>query len=227
MKDKIRKLLALAADPHAAPNEAETAARQAAKLMAKHDIDLADLEEEDLRKAWDMTEVKAQGCRPGKKNPTEVPPWIGIIAWGVKIYTRTRASNGAGYVRFKGPREDVELAKWLHEFLLHQAYAASKGLPLGEANRFRNGFASALQGRLKAMARERDASDQEDRAGSSGTALVKVQDARKAEMDRLFGEEGKGKSSGAKSNSDGYSAGLSASIPTARPIGGESRRLLT
>ena len=226
MKDKIRKLLALAADPNAQGAEAETAARMAAKLMAKHDIDLAELEEEELRKAWDMTTAEAQGCRPGKKNPTEVPPWIGIIAWGVKVFTRTRCANGRGVVRFKGPREDVELAKWLHEFLLHQAYAASKGLPLGEANRFRNGFASALQGRLKRMARERDASDQEDRAGSSGTALVKVQDARKVEMDKIFGPEGTSKSSGVKSNSDGYSAGLSASIPTARPIGGESRRLL-
>lgn len=111
MKDKIRKLLALAADPNAQGAEAETAARMAAKLMAKHDIDLAELEEEELRKAWDMTTAEAQGCRPGKKNPTEVPPWIGIIAWGVKVFTRTRCSNGRGVVRFKGPREDVELAK--------------------------------------------------------------------------------------------------------------------
>ena len=40
MKEKIRKLLALASDPNAAPNEAATAARQAQALMNKHDIDL-------------------------------------------------------------------------------------------------------------------------------------------------------------------------------------------
>ena len=44
MKDKIRKLLALAADPHAASGEVENASRMAAKLMAKHDIELANLE---------------------------------------------------------------------------------------------------------------------------------------------------------------------------------------
>ena len=227
MKDKIRKLLALAADPNAAPNEAETAARMAARLMAKHDIDMADLEEEALRSAWDMTEVMAQGCRPGKKNAVEVPPWIGIIAWGVKVYTRTRSSSGAGTVKFKGPREDVELAKWLHEYLLHQAYAASKGLPLGEANRFRNGFATALQGRLKRMARERDEFDRQDNTGAAGTALVKVQDARAREMDRLYGTEARGKSTGVKSNLDGRAAGMAAAIPTNRPIAPSAgRRML-
>ena len=48
MKDKIRALLALAADPSAAPQEAESAGRMAAKLMAKYQIDLGDLEEEAL-----------------------------------------------------------------------------------------------------------------------------------------------------------------------------------
>lgn len=226
LTDKIRKLLALAADPNAAPNEAETAGRMAARLMAKHDIDLADLEEEALRQAWDMTELRAQGCRPGKKNAVEVPPWIGIIAWGVKVYTRTRTTTGAGYIKFKGPREDVELAKWLHEYLLHQAYEASKGLPLGEANRFRNGFASALQGRLKRMARDRDASDREDHTGTSGTALIKVQDARSAEMDRLYGPETRGKTTGVKASADGREAGMNAAIPTNRPIASAGRRML-
>lgn len=224
MKDKIRKLLALAADPNAQGAEAETAGRMAAKLMAKHDIDLADLQEDELRKAWDMTRTAAQGCRPGKKNAKEVPPWIGIIAWGVKVYTKTRVSNGFGIVYFKGPREDTELSKWLHEYLLDQCYAASKGLGLGDANRFRNGFAAACQRRLKVMSRVREDSDREDRAGS--TALVRVQDAREAEMNLVFGHEDKAKSSAVGMDQAGYAAGLMAAIPTAKPIGAESRHLL-
>ena len=107
MKDKIRKLLALAADPGASPQEAETASRQAAALMAKHDIDLADLEEEALRAEFDLTEAQAMGCRPGKTNAVEVPPWIGIIAYGVKVYTRTRVRAGRGVVFFQGTRERI------------------------------------------------------------------------------------------------------------------------
>jgi len=224
--EKIQKLLALASDPGAAPQEAETAARQAAYLMAQHDLDLGDLAAVELAAQWDMTTQSAQGCRPGKRNAVEVPPWIGIIAWGVKIFTRTRASNGLGTVTFKGPREDVVLAVWLHEYLLHQAYAASKGLGLGEANRFRNGFASALQGRLKALAKARDTADQELTAGKSGTSLVRVQDARKQEMDKFFGDEARGHTSKVGQSIDGYLAGQKAAIPTNRPLTGSSNRLL-
>ena len=65
MKDKIRALLALAADPSAAPQEAESAGRMAAKLMAKYQIDLGDLEEEALKAEFDLTEQAARACRPG------------------------------------------------------------------------------------------------------------------------------------------------------------------
>ena len=220
---KIRKLLALAADPSAAPQEAETAARQASKLMAAHDLSLADLTEAELRDQWDLTTTAAQGCRPGKKNPSEVPPWIGIIAWGVKTYTRTRVSGGRGIVYFKGPREDTELARWLHELLLNQAYTQSKGLPAGEANAFRNGFAAALQRRLKDLAKVRDQSDTEE---SNGTALVRVQDARQRAMNDAFGEEAGGRKSQARSSADGYEAGSKAHIPTGRPLSSASGLLL-
>ena len=218
---KIRKLLALAADPSAQGAEAETAARQAAKLMAQYEVDLAALDEAQLAAQWDMTTVQAQGCRPGKKNAKEVPPWIGIIAWGVKIYTRTRASQGFGYVTFKGPREDIELARWLHEFLLHQAYEASKGYGLGEANRFRNGYAAAVQKRLKELTRDRE----QEEAGT-GTSLVVVKDSRQREMDKFFGPEGNGKKSQVGSSAAGYAAGMAASIPTNRPLTRSSNRLL-
>lgn len=223
-QDKIRKLLALAADPSAAPNEAETAARQAAKLMAKHDISLADLDEAELKAQWDMTSVYAQGCRPGKKNAKEVPGWIGIIAWGVKLYTRTRCFTQYGQVKFSGPREDVELAKWLHELLLHACYKASNGLPLGEANAFRNGFAGVVQARLKAMADARDASDAEDQVG---TALVVIHTKRAEAMDEAFGRDSTGRKTQYKITNAGREAGAKVNIPTDRPLARTSRALLT
>ena len=224
--DKIKKLLALASDPAAAPQEAETAARQAAFLMTKHDLDLGDLEAAQLAAQWDMTTMEAQGCRPGKKNAKEVPPWIGIIGWGVSIFTRTRSLNGYGVVKFKGPRADTELAVWLHEYLLHQAYAASKGYGPGEANRFRNGFAAALQSRLKKLAKERDAADAEAMASGTGTSLVRVRDSREAEMVKFFGPASSGKASKVGTSVDGYIAGSKAAIPTNRPLTRSSNRLL-
>lgn len=215
---KIRKLLALASDPSAAPQEAETAGRQAAKLMAAHEVSLADLTEAELKAQWDLTSVSAQGCRPGKTHAKEVPPWIGIIAWGVKVYTRTRVSGGRGVVTFRGPREDCELAKWLHELLLDGCYKGSKGLDRGEANAFRNGYAAALQSRLKKMAEVRDQSDDEDLATSSGTALVKVQDARDRAMVEAFGDDHSGRRTKNRISADGYAAGQKAHIPAGRPM---------
>lgn len=224
MTDKIRKLLALASDPSAALNEAETAGRQAAKLMAAHDISLADLTEAELKAQWDLTTIYAQGCRPGKKNAKEVPGWIGMIAWGVKIYTRTRCSGVAGQVLFSGPRDDCELAKWLHELLLAGCYKGSNGLPASEANAYRNGYANALQARLKKLAEQRDASDDED---ASGTALVKVQDARDKAMVEAFGDDSKGRRGKHTQSYAGYEAGSKAHIPTGRPVGNNSQLRLS
>lgn len=219
LQAKIRKLLALANDPAASPQEAETAARQAAKLMAAHDISLADLTEQELRQEWDMTVVEAQGTRPGKKNPQEVPTWIGIIAWGVKTYCRVRLSAGRGVVYFKGPREDVELAKWLHELLLAQCYTGSKGMGMSAASQFRNGFAGVIQQRLKKMADTRDQSDTEDAQVGNGNALVVIHEARQRIMNELYGDESSGRKSNVASSHAGQDAGRKAHIPTARPIG--------
>lgn len=227
IKDKIRKLLALAADPGAAPNEAETAARQAAALMAKHDLDLAMLEEQALRDQFDLTTQEARGCRPGKRNPSEVPPWIGIIAWGVKTYCRVRVKGGRGVIYFSGPREDVELARWLHELLLDQAYSQSKGLGLGDANAFRNGFAAALQRRLKDLAAQRDQVEEELAVSPTGTGLVRVQETRQQLMDQAYGEESGGRKTRNRQSAAGYEAGQKAHIPTAKPVSSSSRHLLT
>lgn len=227
MQAKIRKLLALAADPGAAPNEAETAGRQAAKLMAAHEISLADLTEAELKAQWDLTSTMAQGCRPGKKNAKEVPPWIGIIAWGVKVYTRTRVVGGAGYVTFRGPRQDTELAKWLHELILAQCYKASNGLGQGEANAYRNGYASAIQSRLKKMADDRDRSDDEDISSSTGHSLVVVQEARDRAMTEAYGADNSGHKGKHRTSADGYADGQKAHIPTGRPVTGAARMMLS
>ena len=214
MKDKIRKLLALANDPGATEGERANASRMAAKFMAKHDIDLSDLQEAELREQFDLISGEAVGCRPGKKNPSEVPTWIGVIAWGIKLYTRTRATSGRGGVYFKGPREDVELAQWLQGILVTSCYTASEGRSQAAASAFRNGYAAVIQSRFKAMVQDRTNADQE----ATCTALVRVQDVRKQVMDEAYGSEEEGKKSQNRQSQEGAEAGRNAAIPTGRPI---------
>lgn len=206
--EKVKKLLALAQDPGAAPNEAETASRQAASLMAKYNIDLAALSQAELEAEWDITELSMPGCRPGKKDPREVPTWIGVMAFGVKVYTRTRVIARGGYVLYRGPRQDCELAQWMLKALIDLAYKQSKAS--SDPHAFRNGFASAVQARFKAMAADRDQAEQ------GSTALVVV-DKLRAKLDELYGAERTSKAR-SRSSDEGYAAGSAAHIPTARPM---------
>lgn len=206
--EKVKKLLALAQDPGAAPNEAETASRQAASLMAKYNLDLASLSQAELEAEWDITELSMPGCRPGKKNPREVPTWIGVMAFGVKVYTRTRVIARGGYVLYRGPRQDCELAQWMLKALIDLAYKQSKAS--SDPHAFRNGFASAVQARFKAMAADRDQAEQ------GSTALVVV-DKLRAKLDELYGAERTSKAR-SRSSDEGYAAGSAAHIPTARPM---------
>lgn len=212
--EKVKKLLALAQDPGAAPNEAETASRQAASLMAKYNIDLAALSQAELEAEWDITELSMPGCRPGKKNPREVPTWIGVMAFGVKVYTRTRVIARGGYVLYRGPRQDCELAQWMLKALIDLAYKQSKAS--SDPHAFRNGFASAVQARFKAMAADRDQAEQ------GSTALVVV-DKLRAKLDELYGAERTSKAR-SRSSDEGYAAGSAAHIPTARPMAQNAQR---
>lgn len=216
--DKVKKLLALAQDPSAAPQEAETAARQAASLLAKYNLDLGDLTDRELEAEWDITEAVMPGCRPGKKNPKVVPSWIGILAFGVKLYTRTRVISRGGMVVFRGARQDVELGHWMLKALIELAYRQSQSSD--DPGGFRNGFAQVVQRRLRALADDRDKLDAE-----SPTSLVVV-DKLQSKLDELYGQD-RSKRSRTRASEDGRLAGQSVALPTSRPIpqGGTAKAL--
>ena len=219
VSDKIRKLLAMAAaDSGASDQERETASRQAAALMAKHDIDEFDLMISEGRD-WDLVEGYGVGTRPGKKNAKEVPGWIAFIAFGVKLFTGTRGALGRDRVIFRGARSDVELAQWMHDALVQGAWQASKGAD--DPVRFRNGYATAIQARLRAMAKDRAdavASGGDEAVGGQGTALAIIKDRLKAAMAERWGEEGSGRKARVASSMAGYNAGQAAHLPTNRPV---------
>lgn len=215
--DKIRKLLALASDPTAQGAEAETAGRQAAKLMAKWELEDADLQltQAGGKILFDLMEGYGKGCRPGKRDAKQVPPWIGIIAFGVKTYTRVYSTTGYDRVYFKGQRCDVEMAVWMHDTLVEQCYRASSGQP--NPNAWRNGYAAAVQTRLKAMAKAR-VEEEQGMASTGGTSLVVVRTALQGAMEAKGWNGSKAKSSGCQMGSSGYGAGMTAALPTGRPI---------
>jgi hypothetical protein len=211
--DKIKKLLAMAADPGASETERETATRHAASLMAKYEIDEYDLMISEGRE-WDLIEMEARGTRPGKRTvASKVPPWINVIGFGVKVLCGVRCRlPGGGRMIFMGPRAQVELATWMHDALVNACYTGSKRSVDPAA--WRNGYASAIQARLKDMRKSADS----DTPATGGTALVLVQDRLEMAMNERWGTPGKGISTNVKRSSAGYAAGQSAHIPTNRPM---------
>lgn len=211
--EKIKKLLALASDGAASEQERETAGRQAASLMAKHEIDEFDLM---MSKGgdWDLIESQVSGMRPGKTNGSKVPPWIGILAYGVKCFTHTRCGSVGAHVRFRGPRAQVELATWMLQALIDSCYKASRSYG-SNAGAFRNGYASAIQGRLKALAEDTGGDTQ---TGGSGTSLIVIRDQMSLAMDEKWGTEGGPRTSKCSQSSAGRQAGNSAHIPLNRPM---------
>lgn len=223
MLEKIKKLLALSQDPSASPGEAENAGRMAARLMVKYQVSQADLDMIQLASEVDLAEGYARACRPGKKNPKIVPSWINIIAVGVMRFTRVRMLISGPQIIFHGPRQDVELACWLHEYLLTQCYSSSEGRSISEANAFRVSFAGAVQRRMKALV---DLRTQEETNLSDGTALAIVKDRTGQLMDQKWGPDlTRINSKNRPTFIEGRTAGMNAHIPTNRPIDSRSTTL--
>lgn len=213
--DKIKKLLALASDPGASETERETAGRQAAWLMAKNQLDEYDLMMAEGRD-WDLIEVEINGLRPGKKSGTKVPPWIGFIAVGIKEFCGVRVLGHGPRIKFRGPRAQVELATWMQEALVAACYRSSVGVP--NPNAYRNGYAGAIQTRLRNMKKAGDSDTPAASGEGHSNSLVVIQDRLAVAMTQRWGPEDSDRSSSCQRGVDGYKAGQNAHIPTNRPM---------
>lgn len=224
---KIKKLLALAADPGAAPNEAETARRQAEALMAKHRIEEAEvlLASGTAKPVFELVTVRMSATPhyPGH-TPKQIPEWINLLSYGVAVFTEIRLSLvTTGYygaqLKLMGTVADVALAQWMIETLAKQAYEAARKAVAGngtrEANQFRRGYAVAVQQRLRAMAQ----GTKQQAAGS--TALVVVDSAKQQALDEAFGQH-KSKQMHVDYSQLGYKAGQQAHLGAHRPVAGDS-----
>jgi len=209
IKDRIAKLLRMAADA-SSPNEAAIAASRARKLMDKHQLDEYDIGDRAPEEFATMDVTRAYAA---------LPSYIDTLAVAVAQYNDCQSSrewadmdyrmsgkakeNGREGQRtkmrgcklvFKGYKSDVELAVQMMERLLEAAnrlckeYLSSKGYakyPVRIGGQFKIGACGAIQQQLRSMTVQR-----QQLTSTAGTALVLVKSAK---VDEHFGEAEYGK----------------------------------
>lgn len=184
---RVRKLLAIANDTRANPNEAAAAAAQAENIMRKFNLDNADvlLKEAAAGTAeFDTANVSAYMKRDVPNNHVQkrTPKWAGWLAIRVAklndcevriVWDKVRGS----VIQFCGYVADIQVAAWMYDYLLNcmigsvRAWQREARRSAHESNSYREAFVLALCEKLRTLQREREAAM---RAGgaSSGALIV-------------------------------------------------------
>lgn len=199
---RVQKLLAIAGDERADPNEAAAAAKQAEKIMRKYQIEHADvvrreLEGDDNFSTADCTVIMKRDVKGrGAHRPVVVPTWGQWLAVDVaKLFdcgARVSYNPERGAVmRFFGFASDVQVASWTFDYLVGQTIAAIRAFQRTpgaykrtkeESDSFRRGFVVQLCHMLKAEAAAKAA--EMAKAVTSRELMVVKQQA----VERRFGE---------------------------------------
>lgn len=220
--ERIRKMLAIAQDARANPNEAANAAAMAEKLMRKHQLEYADVVAAELKRsdAFDHADVAAVMKRGQGHLPRAVPLWAQSLAVRVAQLNDCGVRNAfdnyelGACLRFFGYKADLACATYTFDYLVgatiravrdFQAAGRAQRTPRSkrESNSFRTGFVLALGQALEhAIAARR----QENAAAVAGRALVVAKGRALAER---FGEFTYGESKGsAEFDEDALLAGI-------------------
>jgi hypothetical protein len=222
MMGRVRKLLAIAEDSRANPNEAAAAAHQADVIMRKYQIDNADLIMKDMntagREAFDSMDVSALMKREtvGKTHlPKKIPSWASWLAVNIAQLhdcqariVRTAAMGMC--LRFSGYKSDVMIAAWTFDYLcgtmIRSCRAWQHEAPRGkdESESYRRGFVLELCRKLREFKQEKE---REMQQASSSRALVVVKARAVAEF---FGAVSYGTSKANTSRGDAYAQGREA-----------------
>lgn len=183
--DRVRKLLAIAQDHRANPNEAAAAASQAENIMRKFNIDNADVLLKEARMGeveFDTVDVYALMKRnvDNGHQPKKVPAWAGWLAVRVAKLNdcdvKIAWGDRGACARFQGYKSDAQVAGWMYDYLLNamindlRAWQRTGQRTKVESNDFRNAHILAMCGKLKTMQDEREAAMRG--AGASAGALI-------------------------------------------------------
>ena len=172
--EQVQRLLAVAADPRANPNEREMAETQAARLIARHDLDVARLTPEEGTRFVTLVWEVPQGLGPRMVASAACTRARCEYHWQTR---RGRRGSTVLWTAYGTPL-GVEFARTLYDRWMRQlahdiATAKEAGHIYGRADfaRYREGWAAALAARARKLADTLDA-DLED--SGPGTALVLV-----------------------------------------------------
>ena len=201
---RIQKLLAIANDDRADPNEAASAASMAERIMRKYQLEHADVIMASLLKGDDLT--TADVVATAKTNGTKVrllPLWANWLAVKVAEFNdvgaRLRATkDGEACVRFYGFKSDVQVAEWMFNYLvatvnrLVTAYKVSADYRLNGRkvlNAYRQGVTTGILTKLQASIQEKK---REAESAPTGRDLVVV---KQHAIEKRYGDFGYSKRS--------------------------------
>lgn len=112
---KVQKALALANDKKNHAEESETALLLAQKLLAKHNLSIA-----DVQSFGDVGTVKKEVVEGDATHYTRLQWWVkilhGIIASNFRCYSLRYLASGKSKLVFVGTKEDVEVAIAVYKF---------------------------------------------------------------------------------------------------------------
>lgn len=233
--ERVRKLLAIANDHRANPNEAAAAAGQAENIMRKFNIEHADVLLKAARAGegeFDKANVSAFMKRDvdNGHRAKRSPKWAGWLAIRVaklndsEVRITDDPERGAA-IQFCGFKSDVQVAAWMFDYLVScmvgdvRAWQRAATRTKVESNSYREGFVMALCAKLKELERGRDA--EMASAGASAGALVV---AKQGAIAKHFGNfKYRNTTSHARTNTSardaGYAAGQRVDVAR-RAVGG-------
>jgi len=162
IKDRIKKLLRMAADT-SSPNEAAIAANRARKLMSQHQISNADFVLDELSKEGAL--IQSTAGRGFKSIPGWYQTLSVSIAECMDCHAIINRRWTACTIVFRGYQPDVEMASWLLDYLGNQieqqATAHRKAVSSSQSppwpytrsprtymNSFRNGLSAGIKDRM-------------------------------------------------------------------------------
>lgn len=219
---RVQKLLAIANDDRANPNEAAAAASQAEKIMRKYQIDEADAMRSDLANKDNFStadcvaimkrDVKGKGAH----RPSKVPGWGGWLAYPCAKLNdceiRYAYTERGAVIRFFGFAADVQVASWTFDYLVSQMigslrqYQKNEARSKVESESYRRGFVLAVASMLNNSIAAKKA---EMAAAVSSRALVVVKAQAVSERFGDFNYR-TGGTSNATLEGNAYSAGRAA-----------------
>lgn len=210
---RISKLLAIAGDDRANPNEAAAAAAMAEKVMRAYQISNASVIAAAMRKNNDEfgSDFVYGSTKPSVPSKT-IQVWANWLSVAIakfndcNIYMHQKQDKTKVLI-FKGYKPDIEMCKYMFHYIVGIMEQSASNLDFGDVHgrefmsSYRQGFILAVSKKLKEMTAQKQAEMQTE---SSGRELVI---AKRDAVARQFGVQKFGRGSVTSHHADAYMKG--------------------